>query len=167
MKLPRFEQPRLLVVKAPELPISGPALLALMRAVLDKGVPFRFCARGWSMQPFIRNGDVITVAPLGTSLPGIGEVVAFFRPDDSRLIVHRVIARNSSSCTILGDNTQRHEAEQVPTSNVLGRVVRIEHRGQQVWLGLGLERYIIAWLSRQRLLSPLGSWLVSVKNRFC
>ena len=65
-----------------DLPLSGQALLDLMRAVLAKGVPFRFCARGWSMAPFIRDGDVITVSPLRQSLPGVGEVVAFVRPED-------------------------------------------------------------------------------------
>ena len=77
MRSQRLDEPRLFVVKAHELPLSGQALLELMRAVLARGVPFRFCARGWSMAPFIRDGDVITVSRFRHDLPDIGEVVAF------------------------------------------------------------------------------------------
>ena len=45
------------------LSLSGEALIELMRAVLARGLPFRFAARGFSMAPFIRDGDVISVSP--------------------------------------------------------------------------------------------------------
>jgi hypothetical protein len=156
-----FENPRLAVVKAQELPISSRALLELMRAVLARGVPFRFCARGWSMAPFIRDGDVITVSPFRRDRPGIGQVVAFTRPGEGNVVVHRVVARRGSAPFIQGDSVPGCADGLVPPENLLGRVTRIERNGRGVWLGLGPERYAIAWLSHTRWLVPLGSWLAS------
>ena len=156
-----FDEPRLFVARAQELPLSGQALVELMRAVLARGVPFRFCARGWSMAPFIRDGDVITVSPFRHAQPGAGEVVAFVRPGAGKLVVHRVVARRGTASFIQGDSAPDHMDGIIPPENLLGRVTRIERNGHDVWLGLGPERYLIAWLSRTRLLIPLRAWLAS------
>ena len=161
MRSQEFEDPRLFVVKAQELPISGHALSELMQAVLGRGVSFRFCARGWSMAPFIRDGDVITVSPIRRGRPGIGQVVAFTRPREGNLVVHRVVARRGSDSFIQGDSVPGCADGLVPPENLLGRVTHIERNGRGVWLGLGPERYAIAWLSRTRRLVPLGRWLAS------
>jgi len=158
-----FEDARLSVVKAREFPLSGQDLLDLMQAVLARGVPFRFCARGWSMTPFIHDGDVITVSPLHGALPGVGEVVAFARPGTGNPVVHRVIARCGTGSLIQGDSMEEYTDGIIPAENLLGRVTRVERRGHDIWLGLGPERYVIAWLSRAGLLRPLSrvlpSWL--------
>ena len=161
MKSRQFDSPQLFAVEANELPLSGKALLELMSAVLARGVPFRFCARGWSMTPFIRDGDVITVSPLPHARPGVGEVVAFVRPDVENLVVHRVVARHGAASIIRGDGVAEYCNEIVPLENLLGRVTRVERNGRTVWLGLGLERFIIAWFSRTGLLNPLRMWLAS------
>ena len=62
------------------LSLSGPALLDLLRAVLDKRVPFRFTARGFSMSPFIKDGDVVTVSPCAPGAIHYGDVIAFVHP---------------------------------------------------------------------------------------
>jgi hypothetical protein len=157
----RFEAPQLFVAKADELPLSGATLLDLMRAVLARDVPFRFCARGWSMAPFIRDGDVITVAPLGSSRPGVGEVVAFIRPEAGNLVVHRVVARRDAAVFIQGDSLPECPDGIIPRENLLGRVTRIERNGHEVRLSLGPERYLIAWLSRAGKLIPMRAGLVS------
>lgn len=170
MRSPRldkqFNHPSLFVVKAQELPLSGQALLELMRAVLARDKPFRFCARGWSMAPFIRDGDVITVAPLQPALPDVGEVVAFVRPGEGKLVVHRVVARHAKTVLIQGDNGLEYIDGLIPQENLLGRVALIERDGRPIRLGLGLERYVIAWLSRTRLLVPLQLRLASWLKRF-
>ena len=167
----RFEHPGLFAVKAQELPLSGQALLELMRAVLRRGKPFRFCARGWSMLPFIQDGDVITVAPLGQALPGTGEVVAFVRPQDGNLVVHRAVGVRGGAALIQGDNWLGEDGVVytdgiIPQANLLGRVTRIERNGRPVRLGLGPERFVIAWLSRTRLLVPILRRLAAWRKRF-
>ena len=75
----------------------------LMTAVLDKGKPFRFQAAGASMSPFIRGGDVITLAPVHDRIH-FGEVLAFRQPENDRLAVHRVVGRGRRGFLLKGDN---------------------------------------------------------------
>ncbi len=161
MTPPRFEDPHLFIIKAQELPLSRDALIELMRAVLSRNLPFRFCARGWSMAPFIHNGDVITISPLQHANLRVGKVAAFIRPGQERLVVHRIIARRNTFAIFRGDNEFGNPEEIIPLKNLLGVVTRIQREGKDIWLGLGIERYLIAWLSRYRLLTPL-----SIKLRF-
>ena len=172
----RPESPSLRSRKGSELRLSGPALVDLMRAVLARGRAFRFRARGWSMSPFIRDGDVITVArlqprpgsanvPPGSSSPaehapsgracGIGQIVAFASPVSQRLVVHRIVGRRESSFLVQGDGMGGALADVASPGDIVGRVVRIERGRKRVWLGLGPERYGIAVLSRAGLLLPL------------
>ena len=161
MRSPRFDEPQIFAAHADELPLSGQALLSLLEAVLARGVPFRFRARGWSMAPFIRDGDVITVSPFRGARPGIGEVVAFTRPGEGNLVVHRIVARQGADLLVQGDSVPECADGIIPAENLRGRVSRVERDGRDVWLGLGPERYAIAWLSRTRRLVPLGGWLAS------
>jgi len=144
--------------KGKELALSGTALVELMRGVLGKRVPFRFRARGWSMSPFIRDGDVISISPLFNSLPKPGEVVGFIHPDTDKLVVHRVVGQRSQACLVRGDNLSGDNDGWVPKEKILGMVTRVERNGKRVWLGLGPERYGIALLSRIGLFSPLRVW---------
>jgi|WetSurMetagenome_2_1015567.scaffolds.fasta_scaffold63135_3 hypothetical protein len=125
------------------------------------------------MSPFIKDGDVITVAPLRpprgnpnalTGSPrrageanacGIGQVVAFVSPGSNRLVVHRIIGRHESRSIIQGDSLSGFVADAVHPDDILGRVVRVERSKKRVRLGLGPERYAIAILSRAGLLLPV------------
>jgi hypothetical protein len=133
--------------------LSGEALSALLNDVLARGVPFRFEARGYSMFPFIRNGDVVTISPLHGRRAGFGETVAFTGPAEG-LVVHRVTARRPGYYEIRGDCSSRPD-DAVPTSRVLGAVTRVERHGRRVRLGLGPERALVGSLSRLGLLQPL------------
>jgi signal peptidase I len=134
--------------------VSMPVVIGLLQAMLDKGKPFRFEATGGSMSPFVRDGDVITVSPLSDTPPRLGDVVVFIRPESGKLVVHRVVGKRDGSYLIRGDNAP-DSADLVPRANVLGRVTRVERGGKRVHLGLGPERYLIAFLTRRELLWPL------------
>ncbi len=119
-----------------------------MKDVLAKGLPFRFCARGVSMAPFIKDGDVITVAPFYHSKFKVGDVVAFVCRESGKLIVHRVVARRDGLPFIQGDSIPEIPDGFVPLENLLGRVIKVERSGKQIRMGLGPERFFIALLSR-------------------
>jgi signal peptidase I len=138
-----------------ELLLSSQALLELMVGVLAKGCRFRFRARGWSMNPFIRDGDIICVSPIQEKNPSVGEVVAYIQPTSGKLVVHRLVNRSGDNWVILGDNTLKASGEQVPIVNLIGRVTGIKRGGKNIWLGLGPERYLIALFSRTGTLLPL------------
>lgn len=117
------------------------------------------------MSPFIRDGDVITIAPFINRKPGLGEVVAFTRPDTGNLVVHRIVALGGNFAQISGDSIQDKPDGIFPINALLGRVIRVERNHKRIWLGLGPERYLIAWLSRARLLIPLRNRIVCWRTR--
>ncbi|MEI8356570.1 MAG: S26 family signal peptidase [Deltaproteobacteria bacterium] len=127
-----------------------------MTAVLEKGAQFRFLARGFSMSPFIQDGDAITIVSVKIPSAKIdrGDVVAFLNPCCNKLAVHRVIHISRDGYLIKGDNSSEPDGR-VSDSRILGRVVRVERRGRKVNLGLGIERIAIAFLSRRGWLTQL------------
>ena len=133
--------------------ISNARFAELIAAVLAKGAPFRFQANGSSMSPFIRDGDVITISTAPIRI-GLGEMVAFVNPDHDRLTVHRVVQILHDGYLIQGDNIPKPDGC-VSRSDIIGRVIRVEHQRQYMWLGLGPERIVIAFLSRHGWLVPL------------
>ena len=140
------------------LPLSGPALKELLQSVIQKGLPFRFKAGGFSMSPFIRNGDIVTVSPLGEVPPGIGDVVIFIHPATGSIAVHRLVAKSGNAYRVKGDNSPG-PTTLLPRENLLGRLDRLERNGRRVLLGLGPERRFIAFLTRgvslHRIVCPL------------
>ena len=140
-----------------ELRASNRGQLELMRAVLERGAPFRFRALGFSMRPFIRDGDLLTVVPLGSRAIRRGEVVAFVQPSSGRLLVHRVIDAQDGGLLLRGDNC-RHIDGVVPRSNLLGLVTCVERDERAVVLGLGRERRLIALLSARGWFWRVNAW---------
>ncbi len=140
------------------LALSGVALQQFLAAVLERSVPFRFTARGYSMHPFIRDADVITVSPLGGRAPRVGEVVAV-RSGADRLVVHRVVAAGdprrdlAAGYVIRGDNCPKSDGR-VPPEAVLGVVTRVERAGRRKLLGIGPEAAVLARLSHAGVLQP-------------
>jgi hypothetical protein len=128
--------------------LSGPALVELLQAIVSKGASFRFQAKGFSMSPFIKDGDVVTVSPVFRVSPGIGKVVAFKRPGTERLVIHRVIGKRKDVYLTKGDDNSAQD-EPVPKTDILGCVTTVERNGRRVSLGLGPERLLIAHLNRR------------------
>jgi signal peptidase I len=149
------------VLKMSERTLSGPAFNELIQAFLQNGHPFRFQAKGFSMFPFIREGDFITISPFKSSSPRLGDVVAFHPPETQKLFIHRVIWKKGDSSLIRGDNAPSADGF-LPRANILGRVIRLERNGKRVYLGSGPERYLIALSNRVNLLSPLVQFIGSL-----
>ena len=135
------------VTERGDRPLSGAALGELSRAVLERGVSFRFRAMGGSMYPMIENGDVLTVAPLGPRALSPGDVVEFLHPGHGGLRVHRVVGRRNGACLVQGDGMSEPDGW-IPRENILGRVTEITRRGRRVRFGLGPERFAIALANR-------------------
>jgi hypothetical protein len=133
-----------------ELPLSNSALIEVIKGVMGKGASFRFRASGWSMSPFIRDGDILTLIPMERG-PSIGDVVAFINPMNGKLVVHRLIGKNNGLYRFKGDNLNEIDGD-VPYEGILGKVSRVERLNKTVRFGLGLERLIISLMSRANVL---------------
>ena len=130
-----------------ELPLTGESLAGLMRAVLDKGKPVRFEARGTSMEPFVQDGDIVTVAPLTASRPKPGDIAAFVHPGAGGVRLHRVVKVEAGRYLLKGDNAL--DADGALTRDmILGLVVRLERRGRTRSVGPSLAAAVWARLSR-------------------
>jgi phage repressor protein C with HTH and peptisase S24 domain len=139
------------------IPLDGEALAGLMRAVLEKGKPFRFEARGASMHPVIRDGDIVTVRPFAGARPGTGDVVAFVHPLTRGVLVHRVVRADGTGYVLKGDNALAEDGA-VAADDVLGRVARIERDGRIMRPGRALHSPALARLSR-------SSWFTRLARR--
>ena len=113
--------------------LSALVVMELIEAVQEKGASFRFQARGYSMTPAIRNGDVITVSPLKNLLPRRGDVLAFRHPDRTQMLVHRVLHARVGKYLIQGDNCPIADGW-IPAENILGLITRVEHLRKDAFL---------------------------------
>lgn len=148
----------------PVLSVQNAELVTLMTDVLAQNTSFEFEAKGFSMHPFIRDGDQITLEP-PPSIFQIGQVVAFVGSPRDRLLIHRIITIGRQGILTRGDNSLQPD-ELITPDCVLGRVVQVRRGSRQVRLGLGLERMVIAWLSRLGWLVPLRGKLSRLLRPF-
>jgi signal peptidase I len=147
-------KPGLSSKKGEELSLSRQGLEELLRSVLAKGVCCRFSVKGFSMSPFIRDGDVVTVSPLGSSALGLGDVVVFLSVRGGGPVIHRIVGKCDGSYLLKGDNLPELDGMVTP-ANILGYIKAVERKGKKISLGLGPERFLIALLTRTGLLSPM------------
>ena len=147
------------------LKLSGKALGVFVRAFVEKGAAIQFRARGNSMFPFIKDGDVVTVLPYGDKTPEPGDVAAFIDSDTEKLIVHRILSFHSNNFTAKGDNCLRTDAKQ-PQNNILGYISKINHR-KHVYCDIDyrLSKKCITLFSKFGLTAIFG--IISQKYNYC
>jgi hypothetical protein len=121
---------------------------------LDAGQTVRFQASGQSMWPFIRDGDVVTVAPLGSAEARLGELI-FYRAPGGGLRLHRLIRKRRDGLVFLpkGDAARWLNEGWLDGTQILGRVTAVERCGRMIpiggwpsrWLGWGYSLGRVAW----------------------
>ncbi len=146
--------PELYIRTGGDLILSGAALTLFLEAILAKGKRFRFRARGLSMRPFIKDGDVVTISPIHGDQLGLGKVVAFLHPENRNLTLHRIVGTQPRGYLVRGDSAAQGDGLVSP-ARILGFVSQVERDSKVVNLGLGPERRLIAWLSRHSFLNAL------------
>ncbi len=106
------------------------------------GKSVRFQARGVSMKPLVRDGDVLVVEPLGQDRPCVGEVVLCSTASE-HVVVHRVIRQQFKK----GIQYSQVQGDQIPQPDgwmsdeaVLGRVMSLERDGRVIEMDRPLIR---------------------------
>lgn len=100
---------------------------ALARDLLERGLPFRYVARGRSMWPAVRDGDRVTVAPVDGP-PRVGDVV--FALTGGFGLLHRVLWVRRDGAALLKGDFKAEVDGWVSASAVRGRLVAIERAGR-------------------------------------
>ncbi len=135
---------------------------------------------GTSMNPLMREGDVVEICPYEGQEIRLGDVVAFAHPEKPEKVIHRVVAVGPSGVQTRGDNTPAADDWILQPADLLGRVVAIRRQGRRLPVPreVPASLYVLKgrrWLDRavSRLLHPvydrlarsglfqavLGSWL--------
>jgi signal peptidase I len=153
----------------PDLEDSGVVLCGprdfegLSSEVLRSGKRLRFRAKGGSMHPFVRNGDLLLVEPADGSAMRLGEV-AFHRTENGGIAAHRIVGRHRRDgrefLATKGDAV-RGTSHAVPCSEVMGRVVAIERQGAEIRLDGGRARamalvYVASFRFARQVCAALG-----------
>ncbi|MCK4648717.1 signal peptidase I [bacterium] len=128
--------------------------LELSKDILSQGACLRFQAKGGSMYPAIRDGDILNVEPVKVKDIRLGDVI-FYRTAGERMVAHRVIKKLSQNDRLIlvtkGDSNTGKE-EEVILEEILGRVKAIERYGRRICLNQGLGRLMDIFYAK---ISPL------------
>lgn len=136
------------------------ANVQLVRSLLAKNLVVEVMARGHSMEPFLRAGDLVGIQPLSGTAPRVGEIVAYIGKSSGKahIVIHRVVAFDATQGQLLakGDNLKVYD-HWVSNEDVLGKVVytKIGTRTKRVVFSrnpaLLFYRYLVAhWAQTHR-----------------
>jgi len=112
---------------------------SIAQEVLGRGKTFKFKAKGGSMSPFIRNGDIVEVVPFKGKI-NLGDIILSYSYCGSP-VVHRVIRRDKESILTKGDSVPSSD-QPILSKQVLGRVVCVEKNGWRIRLDSPIGRLL-------------------------
>jgi len=153
------------VITVTSIPCTSAAFAELSAEILRAGKALRFQARGSSMAPLVRDGDVLLVRPAEPVSLRVGDVVLCGIGDNQpgRMVAHRVLERwdgpDGARFMVQGDQVARTDGV-IPAARVYGRVVAIERAGAHI----DMDRPVVRWLGRLAVLRSRrnlgrGRWL--------
>ena len=138
------------------IPVFSAGFAAFSRSILNAGKALRFQARGGSMSPLLRDGDVLWIWPVEPNMVKYGDVVLFSK-GAHQVVVHRVVRtlmnRSGRCFTVQGDAVAAPDGV-FPASSVHGRLVTIERAGKMLCVDHPVMRvlgWLTAFISRLRL----------------
>jgi len=120
----------------------------VVESLLARGCHVRFRASGLSMQPAIRDGETVTLAPLQMREPRRGDVV--LSNQAGRLVAHRLVgfaagADGRIDFVLRGDASSSCDAP-VDREAILARVITVDRHGRPVDLDSFAARAAYFWL---------------------
>jgi signal peptidase len=141
-----------------EIRIEQAVVAELAREALARHGAFGFKARGSSMFPFIRDGAIVYLESVDTSLLKVGDVVLYRR--GSTAVMHRVVGKKTQLGrirTLIRGDAHSGIPETVSPRDIIGLVIGIDNGGGFLSLRSSVSRFVgRGWV----LLSPLGQLLI-------
>ena len=143
---------------------------SLRKQLIENNHAVKIVASGYSMFPFMRNGDIQTISPIPMEEIQIGDVAVFERNND--WISHRVIEirkTNNETILILRGDTCIQIDPLVTKENYIGKTVAFERVGKVYEIGsFKRKNKRIVWLGALRI-TPLfvfKMFAMKLKNIF-
>ena len=123
------------------VPIEEPTgeATALFEDILRRGTSLRVKVTGRSMTPFLKGGEIVTIKNTTYRELLIGDII-FFKNDENRLILHRLIKKSSAEGPFhtKGDASAIFDTP-VSKDNILGKVCKIERGTSPVEVVANME----------------------------
>lgn len=111
-----------------------------------------FIYTGTSMNPFLKDGDLLLVSKIDINKIKPGDIVIFKNHEINKLICHRVIKTQNNKLLTKGDNVFTKKLEKINKDQYIGKVIRIKKLNKKTQ---NLENYFfkkinyfISWLSK-------------------
>ena len=120
-----------------------------MGSKLKTGGPILVAYIGTSMNPTLREPEILEIRPYGNRPLRVGDVVFFRSPGRQQTVVHRIVRLTPEGLVTRGDNNRRDDAFVLQPEDIKGRVVA-------AWQGR--KNRAIAGGRRGRLLGRLIPW---------
>lgn len=99
----------------------------LASQILRRGKSLRIKARGGSMTPFFRDGDIACITPVDGQGVRVGDVICY-EETPARLFLHRVVSYHRTHIVAKGDALA--SAVVILPRQVLGKIRAIERHGR-------------------------------------
>ena len=111
--------------------VPNDILFSNVREYIKAGKEVMVTAKGNSMLPFIRTGDVVTLCKAHRLRTGM---VVLVEPSDGVYILHRIVKLNEQDMVLYGDDNLGTK-EVVPYTSVVAVVKSVHRGGKQIFYG--------------------------------
>jgi len=135
------------------------------------GAMFFAAYSGPSMNPTLREPEIMEIVPYDSRPLRVGDVAFFLPPEADQPVVHRVVRITPAGISTLGDNNTREDAYLLQAESIQGRVAAAWHGQKRRTIAGGLRgRWSSRWLRWRRVLdrgvSPLLHPVYQVLSRW-
>lgn len=108
---------------------------------------------GPSMNPTLREPELMEIMPYGSRPLRVGDVAFFLSPEADRPVVHRIIRVTPAGIATLGDNNTREDTFLLQPKDIKGQVVAVWRGQKRREIAGGLQgRLTSRWLHWRRIL---------------
>ncbi len=128
--------------KAEMLNLKREDFTFVAQSVLGREKNLRFKAKGESMRPFIRDGDILEITPVNGEEIRLGDVI-FYHVGERRMVAHRVVEKiieNGKLIFLTKGASNTGEGEKVHPEQIMGRVKAIERKERRIRIDYGWNR---------------------------
>jgi signal peptidase len=116
---------------------------------------------GPSMNPTLRQGDLLTVVPYEGRAVQRGDVIYFDPPGGERKVVHRVVRVTPQGVRTRGDNNSADDPYLLQASDIIGQVVAAQRGSRRRLIAGGWRgQFVMHWNRPRRLAFRLSARLL-------